>query len=103
MEELLERCLEDQTELRQQQEDWGHKNQELSDDLMRRRCERESRLRRRRMLPNEKALAKIARYEGHIGKQLSQALHELQRIQERRRGGNVPPPMVVDVNIDPVK
>jgi hypothetical protein len=100
LEELLAICLQYQTELRQQQEEWGRKNQDLSEDLTRRRRETESRLRRRRMLPNEKALAKIARYEGHLGRQLHQALHELQRIQERRRGGNVPPPMVLDVNID---
>ena len=74
-------------------------NDQRKNDLAQRHRETESRLRRSRLLPDEAALAKIGRYEAHLAKQLSQALHELERVQERRRGGFVASPMVLDVNI----
>jgi hypothetical protein len=42
----------------------------------------------------------ILRYETTIERSLLKALHELERIQARRNGKNVPLPGVVDVNID---
>ncbi len=42
---------------------------------------------------------KIARYEAHIERGMYRALHELQRRQAARRGRQVTPPMVVDVNV----
>ena len=74
-------------------------NDQRKIDLTRRHRETESRLRLTRMLPDDGTSAKIGRYEQHLSKMLSQALHELERVQARRRGRFVPPPMVLDVNI----
>lgn len=49
-----------------------------------------SRMRRERMLPPDDTLQKVARYEAHLWRQLSQALHELEALQERRAGGKAP-------------
>ena len=47
------------------------------------------------------AFSKLSRYETAIERSLYKALHELQRLQAARRteGGNVPPPVAVDVNV----
>jgi hypothetical protein len=84
--ELMARCLQDLTELGQEQGAWGRESQDLIEGLTCRR-DLESRLRRNRLLPDEKTLAKIARHEGHLGKEFNRALQELRRIQEVRRGG----------------
>jgi hypothetical protein len=47
-------------------------------------------MRRERILPDEKALEKISRYETHLTRRLYHALHELQALQTRRLGGNAP-------------
>jgi len=46
--------------------------------------------RRDRILPKEADLQKIARYEAHLGRQMYQALHELEALQARRRGRAAP-------------
>jgi len=49
-----------------------------------------------RLLPHPDEIDKIARYEGHLGRQLYQALHELEAMRAARRGQ--PAPLVrVDV------
>jgi hypothetical protein len=48
------------------------------------------RIYRERVLPDEKTLEKITRYEAHMTRQLNQTLHELEALQVRRRGGNPP-------------
>ena len=45
---------------------------------------------RERLLPNEKTLEKVARYEAHLSRQLFKALHELEALQIRRLGGSAP-------------
>ncbi len=45
------------------------------------------------------AFSKLSRYETAIERQLYKALHELERRQAARRGGSVPPPQVVDVDV----
>ena len=45
------------------------------------------------------AFSKLSRYETAIDRQLYRALHELERWQRARTGGDVPAPRVVDVNI----
>jgi hypothetical protein len=42
---------------------------------------------RERLLPDEKTLEKVARYEAHLSRQLYKAMHELEALQVRRRGG----------------
>jgi hypothetical protein len=45
---------------------------------------------RERLLPDEKTLEKIARYEAHLSRQLYTALHELEALQTKRAGGAAP-------------
>ena len=48
------------------------------------------RMSRERLLPNDKTLEKVARYEAHLSRQLYKAMHELEALQLRRRGGAAP-------------
>ena len=48
------------------------------------------RMSRERLLPDEKTLEKIARYEAHLARGLYKALHELEALQMRRAGGSAP-------------
>jgi hypothetical protein len=48
------------------------------------------RMSRERLLPDEKTLEKVARYEAHLSRQLYKALHELEALQVRRLGGAAP-------------
>jgi hypothetical protein len=43
-----------------------------------------------RLLPDEKILEKVARYEAHLSRGLYKALHELEALQTRRIGGAAP-------------
>jgi hypothetical protein len=45
---------------------------------------------RERLLPDEKTLEKVARYEAHLSRGLYKALHELEALQTRRIGGAAP-------------
>jgi hypothetical protein len=45
------------------------------------------------------AFSKLSRYETATERQLYRALHELERRQAARLGGNAPPPQVVDVDV----
>ncbi len=55
-------------------------------------------MRRRRILPGEETLQKVARYEAHISRQLYQALHELESLQKRRTTGEGAPLARLEVN-----
>jgi hypothetical protein len=48
------------------------------------------RMGRERLLPDEKTLEKVARYEAHLSRGLYKALHELEALQARRTGGAAP-------------
>ncbi len=56
-------------------------------------------LRRERLLPDGAVVERIVRYEAHLGRQLAQALHELQRLQAARAGEPMSPPAALDVTI----
>jgi hypothetical protein len=45
---------------------------------------------RERLLPDEKTLEKVARYEAHLSRGLYKALHEHEALQVRRTGGATP-------------
>jgi len=45
---------------------------------------------RERLLPDEKTLEKVSRYETHLSRGLYKALHELEALQTRRSGGSAP-------------
>jgi hypothetical protein len=45
---------------------------------------------RERLLPDEKTLEKVARYEAHLSRLFHKALHELEALQTRRQGGAAP-------------
>jgi hypothetical protein len=59
-----------------------HAVEELEEDLKDRR--------RARLLPEERTLEKVARYEAHLSRELFKALHELEALQTRRLGGSAP-------------
>jgi len=48
-------------------------------------------------LPPEDATDKILRYEAHLDRQLYRAMDQLERLQRRREGESVPPPLRVDL------
>jgi hypothetical protein len=48
-------------------------------------------------LPDEAATDKVIRYEAHLNRQLYRAMGELERLQRRRKGENVPPPLNVNL------
>jgi len=52
--------------------------------------ERDLKMSRKRLLPNEKTLEKVARYEAHLSRQLYKATHKLAVLQTRRSGGVTP-------------
>jgi hypothetical protein len=55
------------------------------------RVERDlERMGRERLLPDEKTLEKVARYEAHLSRLMFKGLHELEVLQVRRSGGVVP-------------
>ena len=45
---------------------------------------------RERLLPDEKTLEKVARYEAHLSRGLYKSLHELEALQAKRTGGAAP-------------
>jgi hypothetical protein len=54
-------------------------------------------MRRERILPDEKTLEKISRYEAHLSRQLYHALHELENLQKHRTKGEGVPLLRMDV------
>jgi hypothetical protein len=48
---------------------------------------------------NADAFGKLSRYEAAIERSLYKALHELERLQARRAGQDVPPPAALDVTV----
>jgi hypothetical protein len=48
------------------------------------------RMSRERLLPDDKTLEKVARYEAHLSRGLYKALHELEAMQTKRSGGVAP-------------
>jgi hypothetical protein len=48
------------------------------------------RMSRERLLPDDKTLEKVARYEAHLSRLFHKALHELEALQVRRAGGAAP-------------
>ena len=54
-------------------------------------------MRRERILPDDKTLEKISRYEAHLSRQLYHALHELENLQKHRTTGEGVPLARLDV------
>jgi molybdopterin converting factor small subunit len=50
------------------------------------------------VLPSPGVLDKILKYEGKLERQLYRAMNQLERLQRRRNGEVVPPPITVDVS-----
>ena len=48
-------------------------------------------------LPSVDATDKLLRYEAHFDRQLYRAMDELERLQRRRKGENLPPPLNVNL------
>jgi hypothetical protein len=63
--------------------------------------QRQEALERQRLLaslPDEVYLLRVQRYEAHLTRQFSKALHELQRLQAARLGGVAPLALDVDLS-----
>jgi hypothetical protein len=69
----------------------AHKKEEVEREI--------SRKARERILPDEKTLVKISRYEAHLSRQLYQALHELENLQKHRTTGEGVPLARLDVQV----
>jgi hypothetical protein len=54
----------------------------------------------RRAIPDANTLDKVTRYEAHLSRQMTQALHTLERLQAGRSGTPPPPPVAIDVTVD---
>jgi hypothetical protein len=67
----------------------AHKKEEVEQEI--------SRKVRERILPGEKTLEKISRYEAHLSRQLYHALHELENLQKHRITGEGTPLARLDV------
>jgi hypothetical protein len=52
-----------------------------------------------KLLPADGHEERIVKYERHLHSLLTSTLHELERLQARRDGGAVPPPLIADVNV----
>jgi len=77
--ELLEAAIE---EARYEAAVAAHKKEDMEQEVSREVAGR--------ILPDEKTLGKISRYEAHLSRQLYHALHELEALQTRRFGGHSP-------------
>jgi hypothetical protein len=51
------------------------------------------------LLPTDEFLEKIVRYEGALQRQLNRSMNQLERLQRRRLGENVPAPAVMDLSL----
>jgi hypothetical protein len=67
----------------------AHRKKEMEQEI--------SRKVRERILPDEKTLEKISRYEAHLSRQLYHALHELENLQKHRITGEGVPLVRMDV------
>jgi hypothetical protein len=97
---LLARALESRQEAQDSGRAEGKRLEREAKELRARLRAQEDRLRQRRMLPDEKTLEKVLRYEAHASRQLLQALHTLERLQAARAGEPVPPPAALDVTVN---
>src|SRR5215204_4995742 len=68
----------------------AHKKEEMEQEI--------SRKARERILPDEKTLEKISRYESHLSRQLFHSLHELENLQKHRITGEGTPLARLDVH-----
>jgi len=50
------------------------------------------------VLPAPAVLEKILRYETALERQIFRAMHELERLQRRRRGEKIPAPMAMEIS-----
>jgi len=50
------------------------------------------------LMPGQKIVEKLLRYEARLERQMYRAMHELERLQRLRRGEVVPPPVVIQAS-----
>ncbi|HVM62726.1 MAG TPA: hypothetical protein VMV72_17825 [Verrucomicrobiae bacterium] len=72
--------------------------QEMSGACEEREQSEESARQAAEVLPSPAVLDKILRYEATVERQLYRALNQLERLQRRRNGEEVPPPLTMDVS-----
>jgi hypothetical protein len=99
-EKLLARAVQERQQTQANSQQAVRDLERQARELRRRIKTHEDRLRQRRMLPDASTLEKITRYEGHLSRQMLQALHTLERLQAARAGQPVPPPAALDVTLE---
>jgi hypothetical protein len=50
------------------------------------------------LLPSPEVLDKILRYEAALERQLYRAMNQLERLQRRRQGENIPAPLTMEIS-----
>jgi hypothetical protein len=50
------------------------------------------------LMPGQKIVEKLLRYEARLERQMYRAMHELERLQRMRKGEVVPPPVVIQAS-----
>ena len=70
----------------------------LSEDCEEREEKEEAARQAAEVLPSPAVLDKILRYEATVERQLYRAMNQLERLQRRRNGEEVPPPLTMDVS-----
>lgn len=54
----------------------------------------------RRVLPDAATLDRVTRYEAHLSRQVTHALHTLERLRAARAGTPPPPPVAIDLTVN---
>jgi len=76
------------------------KLERLLDHLSERIAGAEQLARGQNALPAPDAANRVMRYEAHLNKQLTQTLHQLERLQALRSGNPPAPPVALDVTVE---
>ena len=71
---------------------------ELSGERKEREDKEETARQAANVLPSTEVLEKILRYEGALERQLYRAMNQLERLQRRREGEDVPPPVTMQLS-----
>jgi hypothetical protein len=67
-------------------------------DMVESEAEKEKVRRDASLLPGQKIVDKLLRYEARLERQMYRAMHELERLQRLRRGEVVPPPVAIQAS-----
>jgi hypothetical protein len=96
---LLDRAIRDLTRKITSEGEKLNRLEKLFIDLKRDTEMEESQARVRSLIPRGDSVEIVMKYEGHLHRQLTQTLHEIERRQAKRLLKKLDPPMAIDVTI----